>query len=144
LTETNGTIECEDLPTVFADKMLMMQLFQNLIGNSLKYVISDVTPKIIIKCSVEDNHYKITLKDNGIGMDEKNLERIFKPFDRLHGRSEYDGSGIGLAICRKVMEVHGGSITAESELGKGATFIIKLPVQNSDLAIADLVPCERS
>jgi len=140
LTETGGIIEYGELPSLLADKMLITQLFQNLIGNSLKYVRDGVTPKIKIRCHVEGNLYKITLEDNGIGMDEKNLERIFKPFDRLHGRSEYEGSGIGLAICRKVVEVHRGSITAQSELGKGSTFIIKLPVQDSDLSIANLAP----
>jgi len=135
--ETGGILDCEDLPTVLADKMLITQLFQNLIANSLKYVRSGVVPEIKISSCLEETHHKIILKDNGIGMDEKNLERIFKPFDRLHGQSEYDGSGIGLAICRKVAEVHGGTIEVESKLGKGSTFIFTLQTQYSKTAIPE-------
>jgi two-component system, LuxR family, sensor kinase FixL len=128
LAETGGSIECVELPTVFADKMLVTQLIQNLIGNSLKYCKEGVRPEIKINSFLEGGYYKIVLTDNGIGMDEKNLERIFKPFNRLHGRSEYEGAGIGLAICYKVVEVHGGIISAKSRLGEGSTFIFTLSV----------------
>lgn len=127
LAETGGIIEYDDLPSLTGDKLLIKQLFQNLIGNSLKFATKGVPPIIKISSSLEGSKYKIIVQDNGIGMGKENLERIFKPFDRLHGRSEYDGSGIGLAICRKVAEVHGGTITAESKLGKGSIFILNLP-----------------
>lgn len=137
LAETGGTIEYEDLPNVFADKMLVTRLLQNLIGNSLKFFVKGVPPKIKIRSYREGNYHKIVLEDNGIGMDEKNLERIFKPFDRLHGRSEYEGSGIGLAICQKVVEVHGGTITAKSKLGEGSTFIIALQARYPETLTSD-------
>ena len=75
---------------------------------------------------------QIIFKDNGIGFDEKYAEQIFEVFQRLHGRSEYEGSGIGLSVCKKIVERHGGSIEAKSELGEGATFIIRMPVEHQD------------
>lgn len=124
-----GEIHVGELPVVQADPTQMRQLFQNLIGNALKFHREGERPVIRISSSPEpDGTLKVLVEDNGIGFDEKFIETIFKPFNRLHGRSgPYEGSGMGLAICRKIVERHGGSISAESEPGKGSTFIIILP-----------------
>jgi PAS domain S-box-containing protein len=127
LMEMGGTIKYEGLPDVFGDKLLIIQLLQNLIGNSLKFCREGVPPEIKISTSLEENFQKITLEDNGIGIEDKYLSKIFKPFERLHSRSQYEGTGIGLAICRMVVEKHNGNIAVKSKLGEGSTFIITLP-----------------
>jgi PAS domain S-box-containing protein len=125
--ETGGRIEIQNLPAVEADESQMLQLFQNLIGNALKFR-SVRTPHIRVygKCN-KKGMCEIFVEDNGIGFEQEFAERIFKPFQRLHGRGEYEGTGMGLAICRKIVERHGGAITVESEEGKGSTFIIRMP-----------------
>ncbi len=129
IQETNAKIEIYNLPKIIADKIQMQALFQNLITNSLKFRKKDITPHIIIKSEIKDkNIIEITLEDNGIGFDEKYLDKIFKPFQRLHTKTEYEGSGIGLTVCEKIVLVHGGKITAKSEPQKGTKFIITLPV----------------
>ena len=127
--ETGCQIEIENIPVIEADETQMLGLFQNLIGNALKFR-SDETPRIKIYGKLDRQGIcEIFVKDNGIGFAPGFAELIFKPFQRLHSRSEYDGTGMGLAICRKIVERHGGSIRAESEPGKGSTFIIRLPVK---------------
>jgi len=130
-----GQVEVSDLPTVKADPMQMRQLLQNLISNALKFRREDRPPSVkvygrILRRStaqgVKSPAFQIHVEDNGIGFDEKYLDRIFKPFQRLHGRNVYEGSGIGLAICQKIAERHGGDITATSTPGQGATFTITL------------------
>jgi signal transduction histidine kinase len=105
----------------------------NLIGNGLKFHREDVSPVIEVTGDVVEDDGRvlcqIAVRDNGIGFDTKYLDRIFEPFQRLHGRNEYEGTGIGLAICRKVVERHGGSITAQSVPGQGSVFIVSLPVR---------------
>jgi signal transduction histidine kinase len=142
IKQTGGRVEIEDLPTIDADPMQMRQLLQNLIGNSLKYYREGVPPVIRIssqklekRCqdSMDQNDLapqlcEILVMDNGIGFDEKYLDRIFTVFQRLHGKGEYEGTGVGLAICRKIVDRHGGSITARSSPGQGATFVVTLPV----------------
>ncbi len=130
--DTNGRIEVCDLPTIDADPMQMRQLLQNLIGNGLKFHTPGVAP--IIKISGENGgaNYRLSVADNGIGFDEKYLDRIFTVFQRLHGRKEYEGTGIGLAICRKIAERHGGQIEARSAPGAGSTFTITLPLKQSN------------
>lgn len=130
IEETGGRVEMGDLPTIEADAVQMRQLFQNLIGNALKFHGKD-SPEIKIHCSEQDaGACRIFVEDKGIGFDEKYLERIFTPFQRLHGpKSPYKGAGMGLAICRKIVERHGGAITARSSPGRGATFIITLPLK---------------
>jgi PAS domain S-box-containing protein len=137
--ETGGRIEIGDLPSFEADPSQMRQLFQNLIGNALKFhgnqkPIVKIHGRVVNR--MEDDHSddapsgrycRITVEDNGIGFDEKYVDRIFAPFQRLHGRSEFEGAGMGLAICKKIVERHDGSISAKSEPGKGSTFIIRLP-----------------
>ena len=134
--ETNGRVEIADLPRIEADATQMRQLFQNLISNALKYHRPEIPPQIQVRGRQYQDPDKsremceISIADNGIGFDEQYLEKIFTPFQRLHGRKEYEGTGIGLAICRKIAERHGGKLTAVSRQGKGSTFIITLPVKH--------------
>jgi light-regulated signal transduction histidine kinase (bacteriophytochrome) len=107
----------------------MIQLFQNLIGNAIKYH-GEETPKIHISSENRDDEYIFSITDNGIGIDQKNLDRIFTMFQRLHTREEYDGTGIGLTISQKILQKHRGKIWAESEHGKGTTFYFTLPNRN--------------
>jgi signal transduction histidine kinase len=128
ISETRGTIIIDSLPALHAEDFQMRELFQNLIGNALKYHREGVYPVIKIKsCQMENQHWKITVEDNGIGFDEKHKNKIFSPFHRLHGRSAYEGTGMGLAICKKIVDRHRGTITAQSTPEKGSTFIIILP-----------------
>jgi PAS domain S-box-containing protein len=136
IQETHAQVTVGDLPTLEADALQMRQLFQNLIGNALKFQQTGVLPIINIECSEESSvdsdpalaFYRITVSDNGIGFEEKYLDRIFKVFQRLHGRNEYEGTGIGLAVCAKIVERHSGQLTAQSAPGEGATFIVRLPL----------------
>ncbi|HEY9663906.1 MAG TPA: ATP-binding protein [Allocoleopsis sp.] len=132
-------LEVSHLPTIDADPLQMRQLIQNLVSNALKFHQPSVPPVIQIQAETNQrrtraNHAespelcRILIEDNGIGFDEKYLDRIFTVFQRLHYRNEYEGTGVGLAICRKITERHGGSITANSSPGKGSTFIVTLPV----------------
>jgi len=133
IEQQRGAVEVEPLPTVAADPLQMRLLFQNLIGNALKFRKLDCTPVVRISSqlktveSVSGKMYSIFVADNGIGFEEKYLDRIFQPFQRLHGAHLYEGTGMGLAICRRIVERHGGMINAQSQLGVGATFIISLP-----------------
>lgn len=124
-------LEIGPLPTVTGDKSQLRQLFQNLIGNAAKYHRSEVKSFIKIYGEEKGGIARIFVEDNGIGFDEKYLDKIFLPFQRLHGRNEYPGTGMGLAICKKVVERHGGEITAKSIPGRGATFIITLPAKHT-------------
>lgn len=139
LEETGGQVIIDPLPTIFADSSQMRQLLMNLINNGIKFHRPDVPPAVHVKSRPvagttpggSDNKIEMTVEDNGIGFDEKYLDRIFLPFQRLHGHDIYEGSGIGLAICRKIAERHGGSITAKSTPNEGSCFIITLS-QNPD------------
>ena len=130
--ETQGKIEIADnLPTIEADPLQMYQLFQNLVGNALKFHRQDVPPLVQVYAQpAEAAAMQICVEDNGIGFDPVYVNRIFGMFERLHGRKDYDGTGLGLAICRKIVERHGGNITATSTPGNGATFIVTLPLAN--------------
>jgi len=127
IRKIEARLEVGPLPTIDGDPHQMRQVFQNLIANSLKYYRSEVKPQIRIYSNEDNGGYRIFVEDNGIGFDEKYLEKIFQPFQRLHGKNEYTGTGIGLAICKKIVERHGGTITARSTPGKGSTFIVILP-----------------
>ncbi len=133
IEESHGRLEIGDLPTLDADPTQMRQLFQNLISNGLKFRRDDAPPHISVKAGVDhmdgDDTCRIEVRDNGIGFEQKYLDRIFSPFQRLHGKSAYPGTGIGLAICRRIVERHHGDITAESTPGEGATFIVTLPCE---------------
>lgn len=142
IQQTAGRIEIGELPTLEADPIQMRQLLQNLIGNALKFYRHEEPPVIrIYSRPLFDREWhpteginraiacQIFVEDNGIGFDEKYLDRIFNAFQRLHGRSEYEGTGMGLAICRKIVERHDGSITARSIPNEGSIFIVALPLQ---------------
>ncbi len=132
IQQTGGRVEIGELPSIHAEPLQMRQLLQNLIGNALKFHRAAQTPVVkVYSISPATDLYQIFVEDNGIGLEEKYLDRIFNVFQRLHSRSEYEGTGMGLAICRKIVEHHGGSITAKSVLGQGATFIITLPIKQT-------------
>jgi PAS domain S-box-containing protein len=132
IQDASGRVEIGTLPVILGDRGQMAQLFQNLIGNGLKFRKPGESPVVKIDSRLETlasgaAGWHITVEDNGIGFDEKYRDRIFQIFQRLHGRNEYEGTGIGLAICRKIVDRHNGSITANSSPGTGAKFVITLP-----------------
>jgi PAS domain S-box-containing protein len=129
IEETKAVITHEPLPTLNADQGQMVRLFQNLVGNALKYRKPDVAPVIQISAQQRGSAWVITVEDNGIGFDPKYAREIFLPFKRLHGQQEYPGNGVGLAICRRIVEGHGGQIWAESTTGVGTRFHVALPVE---------------
>ncbi len=128
LMETQGKVTLGNLPSLDADPFQMRQLLQNLIENALKYHKHGTPPLIHLDSQPSQNGcWSISIKDNGIGLNEKFSERIFIPLERLHGRSSYEGTGIGLALCKKIVLRHGGNISVKSQLGEGATFTVVLP-----------------
>jgi PAS domain S-box-containing protein len=136
IQDTGAVVDIGDLPTIHADPMQMRQLLQNLIANAIKFHREDAAPVIKLRASIvtpsdgKIKYCRLEIEDNGLGFDEKYLDRIFAVFQRLHNRDSYEGTGIGLAVCRKIVERHGGTITATSRLGKGSTFIILLPMRH--------------
>ncbi len=132
ITEKEADIVCDTLPEIEADAIQIRQLFQNLLSNALKFSHPDVPLSIHITHCIQKNHCEISIIDNGIGFEEKYIDRIFTVFERLHTRKEYPGTGIGLAICRRIVERHQGSISATSQLGQGATFVVKLPITQKE------------
>ncbi|GAA6184620.1 ATP-binding protein [Aliiglaciecola sp. NS0011-25] len=137
IEESKTQLIVSELPVIKGDSSQMNQLFLNLLSNAIKFRKPDVAPVIELQYQLEqsagvdgkssgDMHVFI-LSDNGVGFENEFAEKIFVPFQRLHGRNEYKGTGIGLAVCRRIVERHGGTISATSELGKGSTFVIKLP-----------------
>jgi two-component system, LuxR family, sensor kinase FixL len=144
IEQVNGRVEVEHLPTIHADPLQMRQLLQNLIGNGLKFRRIEEPPVVKIKAKfvhgrqqrnsrqpAGEERCRIVVEDNGIGFDEKHRERIFDIFQRLHPRDVYEGTGIGLALCRKIVERHGGRISARSVPGRGSTFEVLLPAVHS-------------
>ena len=143
LEETAGHVDVGPLPEIEADPLQMRQLFQNLIGNALKFHRPEVPPVVQVQGRIEPAtdaeggdgpicHLEIA--DQGIGFSQEYAHRIFAPFQRLHGRGQYEGTGIGLAICRRIAERHGGHIWAQSEPGRGSTFIVRLPARQEAAA----------
>jgi PAS domain S-box-containing protein len=141
IESAGGRVDVGMLPTMEADPTQMWQLFQNLIGNALKYRRSDVAPHVKVGSQPTRSPsggaravkrlWQIIVSDNGIGFEPEQAGQIFQPFQRLHGRGKYEGTGMGLTICRRIVECHGGSIRAEGEVGVGARFIVVLPAQQS-------------
>jgi light-regulated signal transduction histidine kinase (bacteriophytochrome) len=131
IEETDALITSDPLPAVTADIGEMRHLFQNLIGNALKFRMEGRRPEIHIGARREAGEWVVHIKDNGIGMPQKQHDRIFVIFQRLHRRGKYPGTGIGLAICKKIVERHGGRIWVESEPGTGSTFLFSLPAEES-------------
>jgi signal transduction histidine kinase len=132
IVEKNATVNCENLPDLCIDPNLIRPLFYNLIGNAIKYSKPDIAPVIRVYSDFNDhgqNKYcRIFFQDNGIGFDQKYANQIFEIFTRLHGKSEFEGTGIGLALCKRIVEKHNGFITAISTPGEGSTFIVSLPI----------------
>jgi len=144
IEQTGGTVKTGYLPSIEADPTQLRQLFQNLIGNALKFHRPGDPPVVEIEDDLLSEHEtrsnghrqpsefcRIVVQDNGIGFDPKHIHRIFAPFQRLHGRGEYDGTGIGLTVCQKIAERHKGTIAVESSPGDGARFVISLPMRQN-------------
>jgi signal transduction histidine kinase len=129
ITETNAEINAEKLPVVLGDEDQLAQLFFNLIGNAIKYR-SDRQPVIAVSAERSNGDWQFTVEDNGIGIDMEHADKIFALFQRLHSRNEYDGVGIGLALCKRIVERHNGRIWLDSEPGKGSKFHFTLPAAN--------------
>ncbi len=140
LEQSHGKVEWADLPTVDADSTQMHQLFQNLISNAIKFACPGVSPVVKVEAKILGQSplarpgpaCQVSIQDNGIGFEEKYLDRIFTIFQRLHGRHEYEGTGIGLAVCRKIVDRHGGFITAKSTPEEGSTFLVTLPLKQME------------
>jgi signal transduction histidine kinase len=125
-------VEVGELPTIEADATQMRQLFQNLVANALKFHREGVPPVVKVSAELisderEQTLCRIRISDNGVGFDQKHAQRIFDAFQRLHGRDRYEGTGIGLAICRRIVQRHAGRIAAHGESGKGASFTVTIP-----------------
>ena len=149
IEQNKAVLKVGELPSIEADPLQMRQLFQNLISNALKFQPGGQQPSLEINAEIikgqfagtpEEDPYaeqcQITIRDNGIGFEEKYLDKIFAVFQRLHGRNEFEGTGVGLAVCRRITDRHGGVITAKSQLGQGATFIVTVPVRRSNKELA--------
>jgi two-component system, sensor histidine kinase and response regulator len=130
IEETGAQITCDPLPTVYADQRRLAQVLRNLLSNALKYH-GPQPVRIHISASQKEGEWHFQVHDNGIGIDPQFAERIFVIFQRLHLRHEYPGTGIGLAMCKKIIEQHGGRIWVESRLGEGATFFFTLPMEHT-------------
>jgi two-component system sensor kinase FixL len=161
IEKSGARVEVGPLPTIEGDAVQLRQLLQNLIGNALKFQPPGAKPQVRIEgrvvlqpsgrgdtaiftgraadggtVTLGEEFCELTVQDNGIGFDEQYLDKIFAVFTRLHGRQEYEGTGIGLAVCRRIVDRHGGSITARSQPGRGATFIVRLPLRQNASAPA--------
>ncbi len=126
IAESQAVVTHDPLPTVIGDEIQLIQLFQNLIGNGIKFC-QDKPPRVHISTEQKQKEWVFEVRDNGIGMESEFFERIFTIFQRLHSRTEYPGTGIGLAVCKKIVERHGGQIWVESTLGEGTTFYFSIP-----------------
>ena len=129
VAELAARIEIDDLPVVQGDRTALHQLFQNVVANGLKFHNGHATPCVRIVASRVFGNWKISVEDNGIGIDPKHHDKIFEPFKRLHSKDQYHGNGLGLAICKRIVDQHGGRIWLESEMGKGTTFSFTIPIE---------------
>jgi light-regulated signal transduction histidine kinase (bacteriophytochrome) len=136
VSRASAVVRVGELPTISADELQVRQLIQNMVSNALKFRREDVVPEVTIDATVTDEETRISVRDNGIGFEDQYADRIFRIFERLHGRGSYPGTGIGLALCRKIAERHGGTVIAESEAGVGSTFTAILAVRQEDAAAA--------
>jgi signal transduction histidine kinase len=128
LEQSGGRVIVTPLPVVQANPLQMRQVFQNLLGNALKFKKIDAPPLVKVSAKVTNGNHEISVEDNGIGFEQQYAEKVFEVFQRLHSRGSYEGTGIGLAIVRKVLESHGGDVRAESTPGKGTLFLLTLPI----------------
>jgi light-regulated signal transduction histidine kinase (bacteriophytochrome) len=131
IRHAGGEVTREELPTVMGDRSQLVQLLQNLIGNGLKYH-GEKPPRVHVSARRDGNEWTISIQDNGIGIAPRHQERIFEIFKRLHNQQEYPGTGIGLAVCRRVVHRHGGKIRVESEAGRGSVFKFTIPETNTE------------
>jgi light-regulated signal transduction histidine kinase (bacteriophytochrome) len=129
IEETEAEVTHDPLPTVMADEAQLAQVFQNLIANAIKFRREGVPPRVHISAEQRGDEWMFSVADNGIGIDPDQAERIFQIFQRLHTREEYEGTGIGLALCKRIVERHGGRIWVASEVGHGSTFTFTLPAR---------------
>jgi light-regulated signal transduction histidine kinase (bacteriophytochrome) len=134
IAEASAEIVHSDLPVVMADPVQLSQVFQNLISNAIKFRREGVSPRIEINARQDDAGLIFSVKDNGIGFDMAHRERVFTMFKRLHTRTRYAGTGIGLSVCKKFVERHGGKIWVESQPGEGTTFFFTLPATEGESA----------
>jgi signal transduction histidine kinase len=125
---TNAELTIEPLPVVMGHPNLLALLFQNLLTNAMKFVPRERTPRVHVSASARDGWATVRVQDNGLGIAPEHLGRLFQPFQRLHLKSEYEGTGLGLALARQIAEAHGGGIVAQSEPGQGACFVVSLPL----------------
>lgn len=128
----NAIIEADPLPVVPGITFQLRQLLDNLIGNALKYHHREKIPHIIIRSTFDNGKQNIIIQDNGIGFEPQNCKKIFEMFERLHGRESYPGTGIGLALCQRIVQNHHGTISATGQVGEGATFTITLPIAEAE------------
>jgi signal transduction histidine kinase len=132
IAQSGAVINVGPMPVISADATQMRQLMQNLVSNAIKFRREGVSPQVDIAATPEEGWVQIVVRDNGIGFDPQYARRIFRVFERLHGRGAYPGTGIGLALCRKIAERHGGSVSADSVLGEGSTFTVTLQTQRTE------------
>lgn len=133
INEKNAKIQTSNMPEhIMADDTKIRQVFQNLIANSLKFTTPDTTPEIHVDCMRQGDFWKFSIQDNGIGIPDEYRDKIFMPYKQLHTKDKFEGTGMGLAICKKIVEKHGGEISFESEVGKGTTFFFTIPTSMED------------
>ena len=130
ISEVNAEITSDELPVIYADENQIIRVFQNLVGNAIKFRKEGIQPKIHISAKKKDNEYIFSINDNGIGLEEQYSDKIFEVFKRLHAIGEYQGAGIGLAIVKRIIDRHGGRIWVKSKLGVGSTFYFTIPIKN--------------
>lgn len=139
LRKTGGKVTSDELPLVTGHKTQLYQMFQNLINNGLKYQASDNTPHVHVGVRESDNYWELFIQDNGIGIESRHQKKIFEIFQRLHRKDEYVGTGVGLSICRKIAERHGGEIRVESEKGHGSAFSFTIKKPNNQESLNDML-----
>lgn len=139
IRQTDARIYVGKMPVIKANYTQMVQLFQNLIGNALKFNKTSFV-EVIVDCQLQNGEYVFSVKDNGIGINDEDKERIFQVFQRLHTNAEYEGTGIGLSITKKIVERYGGKIWVESTPGQGSTFFFTLPNAITEKTVAEETP----
>ncbi len=139
ITATGARVRVGSLPVVLADRSNLCRVFQNLIGNAVKFTRGD-DPSVNVEAEPEGSMWRISVRDNGIGMDAESSQRIFEPFRRLHGEEDYPGTGIGLAVCERIVEQHGGRIWVSSTPGEGSVFSFTMPAAEVDEEVVDRSP----